>query len=202
MLCIILIIFWIFPLNHVLAQQGQQIISLIPSMSQVKFGETLSIDIQYQVIDGPLKTSGVGFYIMFQSLYVESVQFTHIYPFGLVSYHEDIQKDIQDIDVNPLTDRFVSIAWISVLNDWPGDDQPLLLSKLKIQTKVTFNESYIRLSIHPISYAKEYVVTTNQAIIQNKIIPGDINNDGQLTIQDVIELFQCLTTSTTKNISQ
>ena len=96
-----------------------QQVSLAPESSVAFSNEIITVKLLYNVIDGDDKTSGIGVRIHFNSKFIDSVSLTDVYGEGMVGQHYVPQPDVKDLDGDPLTDKFVIVAWASVTGNWP-----------------------------------------------------------------------------------
>ena len=99
---------------------GSQSVTFTPDNLTILPGESGNLALVYDVPEGDAKTTGIGVRVFFNSNVFESVAFENIYGVGLVSNDEVAQDDVDDQDNDPMTDKFVGIAWVSLMGNWPN----------------------------------------------------------------------------------
>ena len=83
-------------------------------------GETLSFDINYEVSDENDSLTGLGLRIHYDSTVITFSEFEFIFPQDLIATTSPV-NDSQDLDNEPLTDKYITASWASLYLDWPGD---------------------------------------------------------------------------------
>lgn len=122
---------WSYPLLA-----GSQVIKLLPQEVNVAPGGRAEISIVYDVSQGKAKTSGVALRVHFDSRVIESVKLEDNYGDGLVGVGTVFQNSEKSMNADPTTDKFLSIAWLDIVGNWPNFlSLPLNLSKIVIKVK-------------------------------------------------------------------
>jgi hypothetical protein len=96
-----------------------QTITLSPASSVAFSSETVAVNVLYDVTGGKSKTTGLGLRIHFNSKFIESITISDVYGEGMIGQHYTPQPDDKDLDGDPLTDKFIIVAWASVTGNWP-----------------------------------------------------------------------------------
>lgn len=98
---------------------GQQEVTLMPETVSIKPGEQVNIHLSYNVIEGDVKTTGIGIRIHYNSSAISELKFKDIYGESIAGIDYTARDDVTDLDNDPLTDKFIAVAWAGVAGDWP-----------------------------------------------------------------------------------
>jgi hypothetical protein len=122
---------WSLPL-----MAGSQVIKLLPQEVSVAPGERTEIVMVYDVMQGKSQTAGLALRVHYDSRVIESITFEDNYGDGLVGVGTVVQNSIKSMGADPAADKFLSIAWLDVVGNWPSFlPLPLNLSKIVIKVK-------------------------------------------------------------------
>jgi len=138
-------------------QTGIQVVTLTPNEIALKQGESTEFVIEYNVLDGERQTTGLGLRIHFDSSAIAFLFFQDTYTGGLLAQDETAQNDVNDLDNDPLTDKFVSIAWLGINADWPKSKQlPIKLGTIVLQAHKNRGASSTTLNVNSSSTPAGY----------------------------------------------
>lgn len=130
---LLLIILWagvsMFACGSALAQTQE--VSFSPAALAASQGQAVQLDFNYQVPDGKRQTTGLGIRIHYNSKAVGDFRLQDLYAEGLVAQDESAQDDLKDLDNDPLTDKYMAVAWVGIQGEWPSlQGLPLRLGKI------------------------------------------------------------------------
>lgn len=115
---------------------GTQNVSFFPISVTVSGGQTAAFVLNYDVIEGAKKTTGLGIRVFYDSQVVEKASLLDVFGEGLVAVDDIAMDDLKDLDNDPRTDKYISAAWIGVTGDWPSFLKlPLTLGNLNLKIK-------------------------------------------------------------------
>jgi hypothetical protein len=117
-------------------------------------GETLSFDINYEVSDENDSLTGLGLRIHYDSSVITFSEFEFIFPQDLIATTLAV-NDSQDLDNEPLTDKYITASWASLYLDWPGD-LPAHLLTVKFDVISSNDISTTRINFSNISSTAGY----------------------------------------------
>jgi hypothetical protein len=107
------------------ASVGEQLVSSrVNSVSAGRNGKTINIQVDYMTTK--VAHTGLGLRMHFDSSKLSFASLGDIYPPGAPQYQ--VQEDRLDFDGDPKTDRYINIAWVDYLGNWPGTDQTQLFT--------------------------------------------------------------------------
>ena len=130
-------------------QTGIQVVTLTPNEVTLKQGASTEFVMEYNVLDGERQTTGLGLRIHFNSSAIAFLFFQDTYIDGLLAQDETAQNDMNDLDNDPSTDKFVSIAWLGINADWPKSKQfPIKLGKIALQVQQHSKTSSTTLNVN------------------------------------------------------
>jgi hypothetical protein len=98
---------------------GEQEVSLMPETVSIVPGEQVEIRLSYDVVEGEVKTTGIGLRIHYNSRAIADLTLKDVYGESLIGMDSAARDDADDLDNDPLTDKFLSVAWIGVSGNWP-----------------------------------------------------------------------------------
>ena len=107
-----------------------QSISVIDS-PQASRGQDVIVSFAYDTSDGDNSLPGLGFRIHYDSSLLQFVEVVDIFPNDLIIDGSSAMSDDNDYDNIPTTDKFVSVAWASILGNWPSTELPTNIVSLK-----------------------------------------------------------------------
>jgi hypothetical protein len=111
-------------------------------------GSVSRLPLYYTTVDSNANLAGLGFRIHFNSNYVNEVRLEGLLEDSLISISE-AEFDTEDHDRDPLTDRYILIAWAAISGPtWPGN-VPIKILDVMIDaadTMVELDEYPIRFS--------------------------------------------------------
>ncbi|ETR73688.1 MAG: hypothetical protein OMM_00777 [Candidatus Magnetoglobus multicellularis str. Araruama] len=144
-----------FNANSLLAKT--QHITLEPA-SDVSFsGETIAVKILYNVLEGKKKTSGIGLRIHFNSKFIDAMTLTDVYGEGMIGQHYTPQTDVENLDGDANTDKFIIVAWASITRNWPVFlDMPGQLAVLSVKIKADAPNAETKINVTSSSNAANY----------------------------------------------
>ncbi|HJO82768.1 MAG TPA: hypothetical protein QF520_10230, partial [SAR202 cluster bacterium] len=119
------------------ASQSSQIVY---STGNVSIAVTASntVSVYYRVSDDDPSLNGLGLRLHYDSARVESLAFSDALLTDLIGINESPISDASNYDNDLSTDRYLSIAWASTANAWPGR-LPIKLFDLTIQPSSSSN---------------------------------------------------------------
>ena len=104
---------------------GEQLItSRVNRSSAGRNGKTVDVEVDY--VTTSISHTGLGLRMHFDSSKLSFASLGDIYAPGALQYQ--VQEDKLDFDGDPKTDRFINIAWVDYLGNWPGTDQAQLFT--------------------------------------------------------------------------
>ncbi|MER2493057.1 hypothetical protein [Catenovulum sediminis] len=126
----------------------QQKISSSTSELNVTQGAEFETTVIYQTAPEAKALAGVGIRLHWSSEYLSYIDSSQVYASGLLGVG-DIERDTQDYDNDPTTDKFVVLSWADLpQGKWPSiAELPLNLANAKFsalkqgQTQVNFSAS-------------------------------------------------------------
>ncbi|MBU2097229.1 MAG: hypothetical protein KKD00_00575, partial [Gammaproteobacteria bacterium] len=86
----------------------------------------------YNVSDGDATLTGVGVHVHYSSSQVDSISFANVLNTSLLAADASGSADINDLDNDPLTDRYITIGWTDINGTWPGS-LPRKLMDLRVR---------------------------------------------------------------------
>ena len=101
------------------ADAETQVVTFSPEELVVLPGESGILVLDYSVSDGEKQTTGLGLRIHYNSRAITSLSLQDVYWEGLIAQAEAARDDVGDLDNDPLTDKYIGIAWMNVTGDWP-----------------------------------------------------------------------------------
>jgi hypothetical protein len=105
--------------NDPAIQSGpKQIVSVVGNPKAV-VGQTLNIEIGYDVSNGDSTLTGLGLNVHYNSALISFEQFSNVLSTdNILSGGPYIDED--DLDSDASTDKYVSVAWASLFGNWPN----------------------------------------------------------------------------------
>jgi hypothetical protein len=82
-------------------------------------GQTLNVDISYDVSDDNANLTGLGLNIHYDSSLITFVALSYVFQDDVIQ-SAGPYIDVDNLDENASTDMYASIAWASLDGDWPG----------------------------------------------------------------------------------
>jgi hypothetical protein len=82
-------------------------------------GQTMSVEISYNVTDGDSSLTGLGLHVHYNSALITFEQFSNVLTTDNISSAGPFSDD-DDLDGDSSTDKYVSVAWASLFGNWPG----------------------------------------------------------------------------------
>ena len=132
-----------------IAMAETQVISLKPERVDALSGEIVELQLIYNVLGEVQKTTGIGLRIHYNSKSISKLEPVNMYGEEFVGQHFKPTDDLHDFDNNPLTDKYICIAWMSILGSWPKLlDLPANLGIITLQLKPdnTYDETQINIT--------------------------------------------------------
>ena len=115
---------------------GTQIVNLSPAALSLGSGQSAQLELVYDVQALTAKTTGLGLRIHFNSSVIEEITLDGNYGEGLIAADASARDDLDDFDSDPLTDKYLGIAWVGVAGDWPSFmSLPLVLSRATLKMR-------------------------------------------------------------------
>jgi hypothetical protein len=162
----ILVAILIVPSLAISGQTGIQVVTLTPNEVALKQGESTEFVIEYNVLDGERQTTGLGLRIHFNSSAIAFLFFQDTFTDGLLAQDKIARNDVNDLDNDPSTDQFVSIAWLGINTDWPKLKQlPIKLGTIVLQTHKNSGVSSTTININSSSTPAGYRFYTEEVSI-------------------------------------
>jgi len=122
--------------------EQQQIVKLSSDDILALSGETINLNVIYDVNGEKKLTTGIGIRIHYNSKAIEKLDLIDLYGEGMVGQNYTPENDNLNLDKDPNTDKYIVAAWIGIQGGWPRLLQlPAMLGAAKIKVK---NESQIR----------------------------------------------------------
>jgi hypothetical protein len=160
--CIRGLFFSVLPLFLVISftpeiEAGTQMVVFSSDNIVVSPGQSAELELHYDVPDGAKKTTGLGLRIHYDSRVIASLGFLETYGEGLLAEDEAAQDDVKDLDNDPVTDKYIGVAWMAIRGDWPGSvELPSELGRILLRVRVDAVEAttYLNLtsSSTPVGY--------------------------------------------------
>ena len=127
---------------------GDQVVSFSSDQLVVLRGESGELSMAYDVIGGSKQTTGIGLRIHYNSGAIAALSLKDAYWEGLIARDEVAQNDVQDFDNDPLTDKYIGVAWVGVQGDWPkSGNLPAELGKILLKVRSDSETSQTRLNL-------------------------------------------------------
>jgi hypothetical protein len=138
-------------------QAGIQVVKLNPSELVLAKGDISELSLEYNVLNGEAKTTGLGLRIHFNSSVLTHLALQNVFTDGLVAQDKIARNDTDDLDNDPLTDKYLSVAWLGISADWPKSEQfPIRLGKIVFQINQNSKISSTTLNINSSSTPAGY----------------------------------------------
>jgi len=134
------------PLDPTIGALPKQIVKVsgTPSASP---GGSVDITVEHSTDNGVSELSGIGIHVHFDSSVLTFAAFSNVAA-DAINPGNGPHNDIDDLDGNPATDKFVSAAWASLFGNWPGANPADILT-------VTFNVAEdVSTDTTPIGFSK------------------------------------------------
>ena len=145
---------------------GDQVVSFSSDQLVVLRGESGELSITYNVIGGSKQTTGMGLRIHYNSNAIVALSLRSALWEGLIAQDEVAQNDVQDFDNDPLTDKYISIAWMGVKGDWPRSmNLPAELGKILLQVRPDSETPETRLNLTSSSTPAGYRFSGGSAVV-------------------------------------
>jgi hypothetical protein len=90
-------------------------------------GRTITFDISYDVTSNENQLTGLGLRLHYDSSKLELIEVNNLLVTDNIINGASSQEDDNDYDANPITDKFVSVAWASLFGNWPNVELPTTL---------------------------------------------------------------------------
>jgi len=149
-----------------MAMAETQIVSLEPAWVDSLSGETIELQLIYNVLGEKQKTTGIGLRIHYNSKSISELKPVNMYGEEFVGQHFKPTDDIHDFDNNPLTDKYICIAWMSILGGWPKLlDLPASLGSISVQLNPDNASSETQINITSTSSALGYKFEGQSAVL-------------------------------------
>ena len=108
----------------------QRIAGALPNIN-LPPGLAATLPISYTVSDDNATLPGLGLRIHFNSSWLQWNGLSQVLNQDLILQDYGTRQDVDDLDNDPSTDRYVAIAWASLQGDWPGN-LPVSLFNLNV----------------------------------------------------------------------
>ena len=153
-----------------------QIISFSNNPYAIRNGQLL-LDIDYDVSSGDNELTGVGFRIHFDSTKFQFLATNNLLLAGNIASGSQSEADTDNFDNNPITDRYINVAWASIYADWPGLELPtrLLTVAFDVDSQALNTIDYSSVGFSNTSSASGFNFTSNTDEI--KIMPASWDFD-------------------------
>lgn len=141
--CLVTVVF------SVSAAADTQTATLSPAELSLSAGQGGRMDLIYDVLAVSRRTTGLGLRIHFDSSRIESIVLDGNYGEGLIAVDAVPREDAGNNDGDPLTDKYIGIAWLGVAGDWPSFvPLPLILGQVlvKVRTDCPKGDTVINIS--------------------------------------------------------
>jgi len=149
--------------------KGIQVVLLTPSEVVLAKGDISEFALEYNVLNGEAKTTGLGLRIYFNSSVLSRLTFKNVFTDGLIAQEETAQNDADDLDNDPLTDKYLNIAWLGINADWPNSGQlPIRLGTIVFQIHQNIKTPSTTLNVKSTSTPAGYVFSGEGASITIK----------------------------------
>jgi hypothetical protein len=107
--------------NDPAVQSGPaQVVSVAGSPAAV-VGQTMSIEISYDVTNGDDTLTGLGLHVHYNSSLITYEQFSNVLSTDNI-LSGGPYSDSDDLDGDASTDEYIAVAWASLFGNWPGVD--------------------------------------------------------------------------------
>ena len=134
---LVIMVFAIYLFGVSFAVAGTQVVSLNPAVNDIVSGQTVELALNYNVLDGKSKTTGLGISIHFNSKAIKSLSLEDVYGEGMVGQDYTPKDDVSDLDNDPETDKYVIVAWMGLMGGWPRLlELPAQIGNVVVKTKV------------------------------------------------------------------
>jgi hypothetical protein len=116
-----------------------QIVSVNPADSAAAVGSTVTVTVRYTTSDANNASTGIGFYVHFDSTKLEYMGYSDYLEVGGVKVRPTLRDTEQQDDGDPSTDKEVVMSWVDSSVAWPGGTLPVDLVKIGFRIKNAFN---------------------------------------------------------------
>jgi hypothetical protein len=106
------------PLDPNVGALPAQIVSVVGSPLAI-VGRTVSVEVSYDVNDGNTSLTGLGLRVHYNSSLLSFDQFADVLSTDNISSAGPFD-DEEDLDSDPSTDKYLSVAWASLFGNWPS----------------------------------------------------------------------------------
>ncbi|MFP4475416.1 MAG: hypothetical protein ACLFOY_07625 [Desulfatibacillaceae bacterium] len=113
------------------AQAKEQVVTFSSSVGNVAPGDNFNVTVEYGVTDSNTSLNGLAMNVFFSSGDLEYVGSDGFLDIGDVMVEPKLSVDARDLDGDPMTDMFISLAWVSFSKSWPGTALPVSLAGLQ-----------------------------------------------------------------------
>jgi hypothetical protein len=115
---------------------GMQTITSSPAEISITPNATSSVNLIYNVTQGAKQTTGLGLRIHFNSKVISSLVLDEAYGEGLSGLDEVGVDDVNDLDNDVTTDKYIGVAWVGITGNWPTVlPMPLTLGKVIMKAR-------------------------------------------------------------------
>lgn len=115
----------------------EQEIRPIPDTSSVDPGDVITVSLEYMTTNGDAATTGLGLRIHYDSSLLQWTGLDGLLLDGLTGQDTQPVEDLDDLDANPATDRYVQVAWADRAGGWPGGNLPASLGRVSFMVSPT-----------------------------------------------------------------
>lgn len=130
------------------AHAETQVVTFSPEEVVVLSAESAELALDYSVSDGEKQTTGLGVRIHYNSSAIFSLSLQDPYWESLIAQDEEAQDDVDDLDNDPLTDKYIGIAWMNLTGDWPKFSEfPTELARVVLEIRADSGVPVTRLNI-------------------------------------------------------
>ncbi|MDA7760609.1 hypothetical protein N8909_01065, partial [bacterium] len=106
--------------NDSAVQSGPAQVVTVAGNPAAVSGQTMSVEISYDVTDGDSTLTGLGLNVHYNSALITFEAFSNVLPTDNISSAGPF-SDSDDSDGDTSTDMYVSLAWASLFGNWPND---------------------------------------------------------------------------------
>ncbi len=157
-------------------------IVLVSNSPNAVVGGQVSLDFSYDVSTGVNSLTGLGVRIHYDSSVLEFNTLSNVLQTDLFINENISEADVADFDGNPITDRFVLLAWASLYGNWPGVALPasLFTANFSVNADIdleTMQQTQIGFSSN--SNASGYNFVADNYSLQIVSSTWDFDNNGQ-----------------------
>jgi len=112
-----------------------QMVSLAPEGASQTRGSTFRLTAAYSTTDDENRLSGMIVNFHFDSRRLEFLGFSNLFEGGLALMEETPREDVENLDGDSSTDKFVKAFWLDLAGGWPASSLPLNIAELVFTVK-------------------------------------------------------------------